>query len=257
MRRVVIVLEWRAGEESGGEHVPKPVTSLDRDDRGNFGFVFQPGHLQPGHLQHGHPGAPRGWYPRVIKRCFDVVGASALLLIMSPLLVGIWCALRLSLGRDVVLKQARIGRAGTVYPCLKFRTMAHCRRSPTNAYAGPNRRQTHKSDADPRHTQVGRFLRRHSLDEILQLVNVVRGEMSLVGPRPELASVASESFVRHHRHVVRPGLTGPYQVSEHRTTGKLIDGIEFDEQYVATMSLATDVRLLLATVSPVARGFGS
>ena len=211
--------------------------------------------------------APSGWYPRLCKRWVDVIGASLLLAAFSPVLLGVWCALRVSLGRNVVLRQQRVGQSGRVYLCLKYRTMAPCRRQghgraasiePSGAdYRGPERRTTHKSDDDPRHTTLGRFLRRHSLDEVLQLVNVIRGDMSLVGPRPELASVASESFVRHRRHSVRPGLTGPYQVSDHRARGRLADALEFDESYVESVSLVTDMKLLVATVSPVARGSGS
>ncbi len=246
------VLEWRTGRSTS-----------DLGDPASFG--------EAPYLDAGVVGlqTPPGWYLRLWKRWVDVVGASVLLAVLSPILVGVWCALRLSLGRNVVLRQQRVGRSGRVYSCLKYRTMAPCRRESgqrgradacglhRSTYDGPDRRRTHKSDDDPRHTTLGRFLRRHSLDEVLQLFNVIRGDMSLVGPRPELASVASESFVKHRRHSVRPGLTGPYQVSDHRTRGRLTDALEFDESYVDSISLVTDVKLLMATISPVARGAGS
>ncbi len=197
------------------------------------------------------------WYQHFIKRVVDLAGSAVLLGVLSPVLLGLWCTLRVTLGPGVVLRQDRIGRSGRIYSCLKFRTMAHCRRGGGDVYSGPNRRQTHKSELDPRHTRLGRLLRRYSLDELLQLINVFRGEMSLVGPRPELASVASASFISHKRHTVRPGLTGPYQVSSKRGNGRLIDGIELDEGYVESVSLARDVRLLLATVVPIIRGSGS
>ncbi|MEZ5379057.1 MAG: sugar transferase [Acidimicrobiales bacterium] len=199
----------------------------------------------------------RTMYLRLCKRSFDVIGAVALLVVLSPLLASVWLSLRCTLGPGVVLRQERIGRSGRTYACLKFRTMAHCRRERSRDYNGPNRRLTHKSDADPRHTRLGRLVRRYSLDEVLQLVNVVRGEMSLVGPRPEMASVATAAFLNHRRHAVRPGLTGPYQVSELRTNGRLVDGLELDEAYVDTVSLGTDLRLLAATAVAVARGSGS
>ena len=111
-----------------------------------------------------------------------------------------------------------------------------------------DRRETHKSDEDPRHTRVGRFLRRYSLDELPQLINVLRGEMSFVGPRPELASVVAENYRPglEQRHLVKPGLTGLWQVSA-RGNGPMHENGEWDLVYVEHVSLRTDLQILAKT----------
>ena len=110
---------------------------------------------------------------------------------------------------------------------------------------------------DPRVTRVGRFLRRTSIDELPQLINVLRGEMSLVGPRPEVYSIALErGYVDHPRHEVRPGITGPYQTSDLRLNGDLRDGLHIDSDYVEKLSFRDDVRYLVRTIGTLF-GFGS
>ena len=136
------------------------------------------------------PHAP-GRYERYAKRTADLLIAGTALVVLSPLIALTALAVRLRLGSPVLYRQQRIGRGGEAFAVLKFRTMAHDRRGdePRHAWSGDDRRRTHKSDHDPRHTDLGRFLRRTSLDELPQLWNVLRGDMSVVGPRPELASV--------------------------------------------------------------------
>jgi len=122
------------------------------------------------------------------------------------------------------------------------------RRAEQVRYVGPERRQNHKSEEDPRHTPFGRFLRKWSLDEFPQFINVVRGEMSLVGPRPELVDVVERYEPwQHERHAVRPGITGIWQVSE-RNEVPLHEATHLDIEYVETVSLMTDTRILLKTV---------
>lgn len=207
-------------------------------------------------------------YQRRVKRPIDILVGLALILLTLPLLVAVWCALRFALGSGVVLTQERIGKNGATFGLLKFRTMHHCRRGSDReapdaegfdgSFVGEmDRRGHHKSIDDPRHTPIGRIIRRFSLDELPQLFNIVKGDMSLVGPRPELADVASVAFTAHPRHLVRPGLTGPYQVSDLRFTGELEPGLPLDANYVADVRFRRDLGLLLRTALVLARGTGS
>ncbi len=198
----------------------------------------------------------RSVYERGGKRAFDLVFSVVLFVMLLPLLFVVWVSLRSTLGSGVILRQERVGRHGRTYRCIKFRTMQHCRRASQRAFDGTERRVTHKSSDDPRHTRLGRVLRRYSLDEMPQLWNVIRGQMSLVGPRPELDLRADASFRDHPRHDVRPGLTGPFQLSPLRLDGDLRAGLHLDEEYRRQMSLRHDLVLLVKTVSPVVRGTG-
>jgi lipopolysaccharide/colanic/teichoic acid biosynthesis glycosyltransferase len=120
-----------------------------------------------------------------------------------------------------------------------------------------DRRQTHKSDHDPRHTRVGRFLRKWSLDELPQFWNVVCGDMSLVGPRPELVEIVSRYEPwQHQRHLVKPGLTGLWQVSG-RGTGMMHLHTEVDLEYIEQMGPVTDLKILLLTIPATLRRSGN
>ncbi len=198
-----------------------------------------------------------GLYQRRGKRVFDFVVSLVLLLVLTPILLVIALAARISLRKGSIFRQERIGMNGEAFECLKFRTMEHDRRCECHEFDGPDRRHTHKSDDDPRHTTVGRFMRKFSLDELPQLMNVLKGDMSLVGPRPELINVASAEFIEHPRHWVRPGLTGPYQISELRRTGDLRTGLRLDAEYVGNLSFTNDVKFLLKTGVMVVRGQGA
>ncbi len=192
------------------------------------------------------------------KRLLDIVAAGGVLVVAAPALAVVAAAIRLRLGSGVLLGQERIGRNGESFRLLKFRTMHHSRRDlePTD-YVGPERRLEHKTLADPRHTPLGRILRRFSIDELPQLWNIVRGDMSIVGPRPELASLAAEDFIAHERHAVRPGLTGPFQISPLRATGDLRSGFELDASYAKSQTLFDDAKIVIKTVEAVRRGTGS
>jgi lipopolysaccharide/colanic/teichoic acid biosynthesis glycosyltransferase len=129
-------------------------------------------------------------------------------------------------------------------------------RSPEN-HDGPDRRVTHKTTEDPRHTPLGRVLRRFSLDELPQLWNVLRGEMSVVGPRPELPLVVDRYHQwQHLRHLVKPGITGLWQVSE-RGDLAMHECVETDIEYVRRVSLLTDITIIARTIPAAVRGTGS
>ena len=198
------------------------------------------------------------WYVRGGKRAFDMAASATLLVVASPILIGVATVLRLRLGPDILFRQRRVGLHGEDFEMLKFRTMHHSRRrSQHHVFHGNDRRTTHKSSNDPRHTRVGRLLRRTSLDELPQLINVLRGDMSLVGPRPELASVVDTHDLRSHpRHTVKPGITGLWQVNR-RNEGLLLHTcFDDDLPYLDHISLGGDVRILVATAKVLAKPGG-
>jgi lipopolysaccharide/colanic/teichoic acid biosynthesis glycosyltransferase len=195
------------------------------------------------------------------KRAFDLVLAAVGLVVLSPLLLVLAAWVRSDSPGPALFRQERIGLGGRPFTMLKFRTM---RAAPAGT-AGP----LLTAAADARITRAGRFLRRTKLDELPQLVNVVRGEMSLVGPRPEVARyVAMWPAERRSRVLsVRPGITD-YATLEYRDESALLAGddpeavyvstilprkLELYERYVAEQSLATDLRLILRTLGALVR----
>lgn len=186
-------------------------------------------------------------YERLVKPVTDRVLAAVLMVITLPLLIGAAIAIVASMGTPVLLRQHRVGRFGRVFTMYKFRTMLPDRRGGGPAFAGKDRRTTHKHPNDPRITRVGRFLRSTSIDELPQLWNVILGDMSLVGPRPELVDIVSRYAAwQHQRHRVKPGLTCLWQISE-RGDVPLHEATDLDLDYVETMSFVTDLRILLLT----------
>ena len=147
---------------------------------------------------------------------------------------------------------------GVPFTMYKFRTMRPDRRAADLPFEGEDRRVRHKSPLDPRHTRCGRILRKSSLDELPQLWNVVRGDMSLVGPRPELVSVVKtyEPW-QHQRHVVKPGLTGLWQVGRRDGNALMRDDTDIDLDYIRQLSIVVDLRILLTTIPAVLSRSGS
>ncbi|MEM9605773.1 MAG: sugar transferase [Actinomycetota bacterium] len=186
-----------------------------------------------------------------MKPVFDRSVALAMLIFLAPVFALVALAVRVSMGPGVLYRQVRVGRDGEDFTILKFRTMRHDRRLASLPIDFPDRRRTHKTVDDPRHTTVGRFLRSTGVDELPQLVNVVRGEMSLVGPRPELAEVADRYGFRHHpRHDVLPGITGLWQISPLRDE-LLHENLHLDLDYLDELGLGTDLRILAGTCKDV------
>lgn len=211
----------------------------------------------PSYIPTGIPPQPVLLVPRVstynrwFKRPVDVVLSLAAILLLAPLLVFIALSIPVVLGPGgIIYRQERVGRHGKPFTIYKFRSMLRDRRRQNDAtYIGPERRKTHKSPNDPRHRPYGRFLRATSLDELPQLFNILRGEMSLVGPRPELTAVAEEEgFAHHPRHLTRPGLTGPFQVSPLRSMNRISSGLHLDVDYVVDVRAAADFKIMARTV---------
>ncbi len=189
---------------------------------------------------------PRGLYVRMIKPSFDRIAAVVALVAAAIPMAVIAALVASTMGRPVLFRQRRIGVDGEPFEVLKFRTM-HPDRRALRLDVIHDRRRTHKSDDDPRHTRIGRMLRRYSLDELPQLVNVLRGEMSVIGPRPELDSVVEQyPSALHRRHYVKPGLTGLWQVSA-RGNGPMHENGQWDLIYVDRVSLRTDLQILVKT----------
>jgi lipopolysaccharide/colanic/teichoic acid biosynthesis glycosyltransferase len=188
------------------------------------------------------------FYRAVGKPLFDHIIAPLLLVALAPILLVIAIAVRVTLGKGVLFMQERVGRGGVPFSMLKFRTMRPDRRRRQVPMSSADRRTCHKRADDPRHTPLGRFLRRRSLDELPQLVNVMHGEMSLVGPRPELPSVVrTYEPWQHLRHLVKPGITGPWQVTARNDGALLQDCTDLDVAYARNVSFRYDLELALAT----------
>jgi lipopolysaccharide/colanic/teichoic acid biosynthesis glycosyltransferase len=198
---------------------------------------------------------------RVIKRAMDVGGSAMALIVLSPIFLAIAVAIRLSSPGPILFRQKRVGQYGVPFTFLKFRSM----HSGTNAQvhedfikgfitgsvpspSGTNGKVVYKITDDPRVTGVGRFLRRASLDELPQFLNVLRGEMSLVGPRPPIPYELEAYDIWHRRRLleVKPGITGLWQVNG-RSRLRFDEMVRLDLKYAKVWSLSLDVRILLQT----------
>jgi lipopolysaccharide/colanic/teichoic acid biosynthesis glycosyltransferase len=192
------------------------------------------------------------------KRAFDLTAALMLCLMLLPVLAMLFVVVRLS-GPSVLYSHRRIGRGGKAFGCLKFRTMRTdgdevlAKLLESDPAAREEWLATRKLRRDPRVTRVGRFLRTTSLDELPQIFNVLRGEMSLVGPRPVVAAELAQYYGAEGAaayEAVRPGITGLWQVSGRSDTG-YAERVALDMEYVRERSLALDVRILWRTVGAV------
>jgi exopolysaccharide biosynthesis polyprenyl glycosylphosphotransferase len=196
------------------------------------------------------PGLSRS--SRAIKRAMDVVGASIGLILLSPVIGAVGLAIKLDTPGPVFFRQRRVGRDGRVFMMVKFRSMVDGAEAKRAALEALNETDgLFKITADPRVTRAGRFLRRTSLDELPQLLNVFYGDMSLVGPRPLV--VDEDRLVEgHHRDRLRlaPGMTGPWQVLG-PTRPPLSEMVKTDYLYATSWSMWTDIKILLRTMSHV------
>ncbi len=188
-----------------------------------------------------------------VKRALDLLGATLGLLALAPLIVVIAAAIKLDGRGGVLYRQLRVGRHGKRFGMLKFRTMVPGADAMKDALRRHNeaRGGLFKIADDPRVTRVGRWLRRSALDELPQLVNVLKGEMSLVGPRP-LVVEEDERIAgwRRRRLELMPGMTGPWQILG-PARASLGEMVAIDYRYVADWSLWTDMKILLRTVPHV------
>jgi exopolysaccharide production protein ExoY len=198
-----------------------------------------------------------------LKRVFDIVFASVVLLLILPLFIIVALMLKVTDPGPVIYRHVRVGLWGRRFTCFKFRTMVvdaeNVLKVLLNDDASIRAEWEHsqKLIKDPRVTRVGRFLRESSLDELPQLINVVRGEMSLVGPRPIVRSEMSRYGDRLDSYVLaRPGLTGAWQISGRSDCG-YDKRVELDANYVSDWRFSTDLSILVRTVGAVIERKGS
>jgi lipopolysaccharide/colanic/teichoic acid biosynthesis glycosyltransferase len=194
-----------------------------------------------------------------VKRAVDLCGASVGLLVLAPLLIGVALLIRALDGSPVLFRQRRAGRLGRPFTIVKFRTMergADERRAELRALNEVRGNASFKMTDDPRVTPLGRWLRRTSIDELPQLWNVLRGEMSLVGPRPHpFDDVAGYDRWHRRRLAMKPGITGLWQV-EARTATDFDVWVLKDIEYVEHWSLGLDLAILLRTIPALLRAEG-
>jgi lipopolysaccharide/colanic/teichoic acid biosynthesis glycosyltransferase len=195
----------------------------------------------------------------VLKRVLDATLCMAALLVLAVPMLLVALVIRLDSPGPVLYRSQRIGRKGWMFACLKFRTMVDTAETMRSSLETLNERDgvLFKMRKDPRVTRVGAWLRRYSIDELPQLFNVLSGEMSLVGPRPPLASEVQKYNLSQLRRLdVLPGMTGLWQV-EAREDPSFDSYISLDTAYVENWSLTLDMRILARTVGVVMAGTGT
>ena len=232
------------------------IRTLDEALGASARISFVPGHLLPSDPWVGYqdidgvllasfrkPTLRIGY--QVVKRLCDLVGSAVFLVLSSPLMVLLACLIKLDSRGTVLFRQERVGRNGKLFKMYKFRTM--------NENTAPYDYSPDTSQ-DPRITRVGRFLRRTSLDELPQLFNVLRGDMSLVGPRPEMPFIVVQYTDRQMQRLeVKPGITGLWQLSGDRVF-HIHENIEYDLYYIQHRNLFMDLAILLHTSVFAMRG---
>jgi len=209
--------------------------------------------------------------PLLVKRCLDIAGSLAALIVLSPVMAVIALAVKLSSPGPVLFRQVRLGQSGRGFTFLKFRSMkANCDPAIHEAYvksfiankaqgsAQSGNDKVFKMQSDPRITRVGKFIRRTSLDEVPQFFNVLAGHMSLVGPRPPLPYEFENYETWHRRRLLamKPGITGYWQV-EGRSRVKFDDMVRMDLAYARNWSLWNDLKILVKTPLAVFSGSGA
>ena len=207
------------------------------------------------HVEEPQSDRAGGW----AKRVFDLVVSSGLVLVLSPLLLVVAALIRLQDGGPVLYRQRRVGANGAEFDMIKFRSMvvdADARLAEV-AHANEHDGVLFKIRDDPRVTRIGRFIRKYSIDELPQLFNVLRGEMSLVGPRPPLIN-EFEQYEQdtHRRLLVRPGMTGLWQVSG-RSDLPWAEAVRLDLYYVDNWSMVIDLVIMIKTVKAVIVSHGA
>ncbi len=201
------------------------------------------------------------------KRTFDIVASSIALITLSPVLASIGVLIRLDSPGPAIFRQTRVGLNGKLFTCLKFRTMvdkadetvhqAAIKRLWAGERLSDSPDRAYKMSGDSRVTRVGRWLRQTSLDELPQLVNVLKGEMSIVGPRP-IIPYEFELLQEWHleRHTVLPGITGLWQVRGRSRVG-MEEMLALDVEYARTWSFLGDLQLIMLTIPAILTGRGA
>jgi lipopolysaccharide/colanic/teichoic acid biosynthesis glycosyltransferase len=215
-----------------GRHTSSQLTPPGHE---NFKLGIEPGH--------GHA-VP---FDR-LKRAIDFIAAALLLVLAAPLFICVAALIKLDTKGPVLIRQRRIGKGGVPFLMWKFRSMLR---------SAPRYERSPVSDTDPRLTNIGRVLRRLSIDELPQLLNVLQGDMSLVGPRPEMPFIVATYGPRERLRLnAVPGITGLWQISPARAM-PIHQNLEFDFFYIESRNFSLDVAILLRTITAIVRGIGA
>jgi exopolysaccharide biosynthesis polyprenyl glycosylphosphotransferase len=211
-------------------------------------------------LLSAHAADPKGWH-FAVKYALDRVVAGFILLMMLPVLAVAALAVYISVGRPIFFRQVRVGRDGNTFGILKFRSMRQASSGTAAGHVLQEGSAPGGVEGEDRRTRVGTFLRKSSIDELPQLINVLKGDMSLVGPRPERPEYVDE-FTRNvyrygDRHRVKSGITGWSQVNGLRGKTSIADRAEWDNHYIENFSLWLDFKVLLLTALAVFKVFKS
>lgn len=187
----------------------------------------------------------KGIYLNYFKVVCDTISALLALLLSSPILIVVSILIKLDSKGPIVFKQSRIGLNGKEFKIYKFRTM----------YSNvPKEGKSPTSSEDARITKIGKFLRKTSLDELPQIINILKGEMSFIGPRPEQRSIVEKHYTDYERQrfLVKPGITGLWQISMDRTKA-IHENLQYDFNYIENTSLITDLKIIFKTVKVMLR----
>ena len=268
LKKHVVSEVWLAGnEEAQRKEMQDCICTCER-----FGipFALPANRFRIARAQPTHPDALRDGYVHyysvkhkplalAVKRMFDIASSGGALLVLSPLLVAVALIIKLTSKGPILFRQPRVGLQGRAFNMLKFRSMVvnaeelKAKLMAQNEQTGP----VFKMVRDPRITWIGRFIRKYSIDELPQLINVLRGEMSIVGPRPPIPSEVEKYEAWQRRRLsVRPGLTCVWQVSG-RNSISFEEWMYLDMQYIDHWSLSQDFSLILKTVPVVLTGRGA
>ncbi|KRE97107.1 hypothetical protein ASG89_30090 [Paenibacillus sp. Soil766] len=181
----------------------------------------------------------RGLYSKIIKPILDIIFSICLIVMASPIFICIPLLIKLDSKGPILFKQLRYGEKGRIFNIYKFRTM----------YVDtPNEGRSPTSGADPRITKIGRLLRRTSIDELPQLMNILKGEMSFIGPRPEQKSIVETEYSEweRQRFLAVPGITGLWQISSERIH-PIHNNLQYDLKYISEVSLKLDLKIIWGT----------
>ena len=201
--------------------------------------------------------APLTKKQRLVKRVFDLIASIFMLILSLPLMILAAIAIRIDSPGPILLKQKRVGENGNLFGMYKYRSMVQEAMNQVENPGQNNGNQTHKLPEDPRTTRVGRLLRRSSLDELPQLFNVIRGEMSLVGPRPELPIFVDQYQPWQKERLTCPqGMTGWWQING-RNLQPMYRYTEYDLYYIQHYSFWLDITIFLKTIWVVICGKGA
>ena len=194
---------------------------------------------------------------RKFKRIVDFVTAAVAIVVLGPLLVAIAALIRLDTKGPALFRQARVCQGGRTFTIFKFRTMAVSCATPGSIQDAITR------DGDPRVTRLGAFLRKTRIDELPQIINILKGEMSWIGPRPEAVPLAAwyqeQLPFYQYRHIVQPGITGWAQVNQGHVTDleHVLSKLHYDFYYIKNFSIWLDIVIVLKTIRTICTGFGA